>query len=210
MLLALLLLAAAPPPAWHGFAFQHGLVCEQEGTLDLRAKSCADPIGGVEIVVTDTLGNVFRATTDVHGEFVFPEDLPMDGRSYALSVSAMGYGGALKMTDAENSFPLRPASEIQMIFTLRGEAPDPLDHRPILLCGHGVRYLLHSGEPDNTCWQRGPERHCTSGGNPQAYAEATCAEGCMDTGGPGSCCRMGFPGCDLRIILDRAKERGAP
>lgn len=217
----LLLLAAAcvfpvhasdpASPAPHGFAFQHGLVCEQKvGGTDLWNTSCADPIGGVEILVTDSLGNVFRATTDVRGEFVFGEPFPMDGRSYEISVAAIGYYGSFKQTRVENTLPMRPASEIQVIFAFPREAPDPLDHRPILFCGRGVRYLLHSGEPDNTCWQRGPERHCTSAGNPQAYAEATCEVGCLSTGGPGSCCRMGSVGCDLRTVLDQAKARAGP
>ena len=200
-------LAADPaPPAAHGLAFKRGLVCEQNITMDFRNTSCADPIGGVEVVVKDSLGNVFRASTDVRGEFVFPQAFPMDGRSYQLTVAAMGYYGAFSLAQAENTLPARDASQIQVIFGFRREAPDPLDSRPILFCDHGVRYLLHSGEPDNLCWQRGPERHCTSARNPQAYAEATC-EGCTATGGPGSCCRMGTADCDLRTVLDRASAR---
>ena len=72
---------------------------------------------------------------------------------------------------------------------------------PVLYCGHGVRYLLHSGVADNVCSIRDNGKYCRSSTNTSAYAMANCAEGCTNTGGPGFCCQIGSPGCELERML---------
>jgi hypothetical protein len=197
-LLVPLLLAAA---AAAEFPYRHGLVCERPEAgrgAQLRGRTCTDPVGGAVVVVKDDRGHATRVTTDARGEFVFASDLPMDGRRYSMAVEALGYD-ALVIEEMGSGGPVRPINTVQVIFSLPRPASVP-DDLPVLYCGHGVRYLLHSGESDNLCRMRGTAKECLSASRPDALAQADCAVGCAVTGGPGICCRMGSDGCEPRRL----------
>lgn len=204
MRLALLLLASVGSVAAFAgeFPYQHGLVCERESGygVDLQGTACAYPIPRAQVLVKDSSGAVTRATTNQRGEFAFPNPFPMDGRSYSISVSAHGYSG-LSLDGVESGRPARSADQVQVVFTLpRPESAKASEDEPVLSCPGGVRYLLHSGVADNVCSIRDNGKYCRSSSNASAYAMANCAEGCMNTGGPGFCCQIG-PGCELERLL---------
>ena len=202
MCLALLLAAASLAPAQTtDFPYRHGLVCEL-GSASTEG-SCSAPIAGAELRVEDSFGNVVRATTNERGEFQFDAPFVMDGREYSILVRAAGYGGAFRLQGIEHVAPSEPASKIQVVFALPGPVQD-LPGDSYLSCPRGVRYLLHSGVRfDNTCSTRRATKYCRSMTDTTAYAEANCDEGCTNTGGPGFCCRMGTPGCELERLLQQ-------